>query len=69
SMRQKELGWHVALYNLKRTIKTSNEKEIQLFLFFKIEMVSFGTTPLFFHNSLLAKITSLSTSSKTSQLL
>ncbi|MBU0907645.1 MAG: hypothetical protein KKE05_05825, partial [Nanoarchaeota archaeon] len=33
------------LYNLKRTIKTSNEKEIQLFLFFKIEMVSFGTTP------------------------
>ncbi|MBU0907455.1 MAG: hypothetical protein KKD18_02350, partial [Nanoarchaeota archaeon] len=45
SMRQKELGWHVALYNLKRTIKTSNEKEIQLFLFFKIEMVSFGTTP------------------------
>ena len=43
SMRQKELGWHVALYNLKRVIKASNEKEIQLFLFFKIEMVSFGT--------------------------
>ena len=36
--RQKELGWHVILYNIKRKIKVSKDNEIQTFLFFQIEI-------------------------------
>ena len=44
-MRERELGWHIILYNIKREIKISDSGEIQTFLFFNLRVISFGTTP------------------------
>jgi hypothetical protein len=44
-MRERELGWHLIVYNIKRKINTENEEEIQTFLFFQIRILSFRTTP------------------------
>lgn len=37
-MRERELGWHIILYNIKRKIKISKEKEIQTFIFLEIKI-------------------------------
>ena len=37
-MRERELGWHLIFYNIKKTIKLKNSKETQTFLFFKIRI-------------------------------
>jgi len=42
-MRQKELGWHVILYNIKRKIKINKRGDNQTFLFFQTEFILFGT--------------------------
>jgi hypothetical protein len=44
-MRERELGWHVVLYNIKRKIKISSGKGIQTFIFLRIEIYSIRTTP------------------------
>lgn len=44
-MRERELGWHIVLYNIKRKIKISSDEEIQTFIFFQIEIYSIRTTP------------------------
>jgi len=46
-MRERELGWHIILYNIKRKIKVSSDKEVQLFIFLRIEIYSIRTTPVF----------------------
>ena len=38
SMRQKELGWHIVLYNINRKIKAEKIINNQTFLFFQIEI-------------------------------
>jgi hypothetical protein len=40
-MRERELGWHVILYNIKRKIKINKSGETQTFLFFKFEIKVF----------------------------
>jgi hypothetical protein len=45
-MRERELGWHIILYNIRRKIKISNSGKIQDFLFFNLIFISFGTEPL-----------------------
>ena len=45
-MKERELGWHIIIYNIKREIKISGYGKIQTFLFFKIQIWSFGTTPI-----------------------
>ena len=42
-MKQREFGWNVILYNIKRKIKVSKDKEIQTFIFVKIEIYSIRT--------------------------
>jgi len=37
-MRERELGWHVVLYNLKRIIKMTKNKNVQTFLFLQFEI-------------------------------
>jgi hypothetical protein len=37
-MRQRELGWHVILYNLKRKIKINKRGDNQTFLFFQFRI-------------------------------
>ena len=37
-MRERELGWHIILYNLKRKIKVSKDKEIQTFIFLEMKI-------------------------------
>ena len=41
-MRERELGWHIVLYDLNRIIKMDKHKEAQTFLFFKIEFYVFS---------------------------
>jgi len=45
-MRERELGWHIILYNLKRKIKVSKDKEIQTFIFFKLKIYFIWDKPL-----------------------
>ena len=40
-MRERELGWHLIFYNLKKIIRLKNSKEIQTFLFFQIKIYVF----------------------------
>lgn len=40
-MKQREFGWHIILYNIKRKIKVSPHTEIQTFYFFKFKIYSF----------------------------
>ena len=44
-MKQREFGWNVILYNIKRTIKISSLGTNQTFIFFKIEINSIRTEP------------------------
>jgi hypothetical protein len=37
-MKQKELGWHVILHNIKRKIKIHRSCEVQTFLFFQMKI-------------------------------
>ncbi|MFH1585451.1 MAG: hypothetical protein ABIB79_01650, partial [archaeon] len=37
-MRERELGWHIILYNIKRKIKVSKDKEIQTFIFLELKI-------------------------------
>ena len=41
SMRERELGWHLIFYNLKRVIGLTNSKEIQTFFILKIRIYVF----------------------------
>jgi Transposase DDE domain len=41
SMRQRELGWHIILYNIKRKIKINQKEKIQTFLFLQLNICSF----------------------------
>ena len=40
-MKKREFGWHVILYNLKRKIKISRDREIQTFIFWLIKIYVF----------------------------
>jgi len=40
-MRERELGWNIILYNIKRTIKVSQTGNLQTFIFFKIQIYVF----------------------------
>ena len=40
-MKQREFGWHIILYNIKRKIKVSPEGEAQTFIFYLIEIYVF----------------------------
>ena len=40
-MRERELGWHLIFYNLKKIIGLTKSKEIQTFLFFQIKIYVF----------------------------
>jgi hypothetical protein len=44
-MREREFGWNVILYNIKRRIKISNLKNNQTFFIFQIEIYSIRTEP------------------------
>src|SRR4030043_620738 len=44
-MREREFGWNVVLYNIKRKIKISSLKNNQTFIFFQIEIYSIRTEP------------------------
>lgn len=46
-MRQKEFGWNIVLYNIKRKIKVSSSINNQTFIFYQIEIYSFRTEPYF----------------------
>ena len=41
SMRERELGWHLIFYNIKKVIELTKSKEIQTFLFLKIKIYFF----------------------------
>ena len=41
SMRERELGWHLIFYNIKKVIGLTKSKEIQTFLFLKIKIYFF----------------------------
>jgi hypothetical protein len=41
SMRERELGWHLIFYNLKKVIRLTNSKEIQTFFILKIKIYVF----------------------------
>ena len=40
-MRERELSWHIILYNIKRKIKLHREGEVQTFLFFQFRFFVF----------------------------
>ena len=40
-MRERELGWHLIFYNIKKIIGITNSKEMQTFLFFQIRIYVF----------------------------
>ena len=40
-MRERELGWHIILYNIKRKIKANKDGEVQAFLFLQIGIYLF----------------------------
>jgi len=37
-MRERELGWHIIVYNIKRKIKVSSSGEIQTFIFLNLKI-------------------------------
>jgi len=41
SMRERELGWHLIFYNLKKITRITKSKEVQTFLFFQIRIYAF----------------------------
>ena len=54
-MKQREFGWHMILYNINRTIKTSGKKEVQTFFILFIATTFsgqkiFNTHTLLVHN-------------------
>ena len=50
-MKQREFGWHVILYNIKRTIKTSNKKEVQTFFVLIVIFYPFRTEQITKNNN------------------
>ncbi|MFH1359309.1 MAG: hypothetical protein ABIH37_05460, partial [archaeon] len=38
SMRERELGWHIIYFNIKKNIVLSDSKIIQTFLFFQVRI-------------------------------
>ena len=38
SMRERELGWHLIFYNIKKIIRVNKYGEVQTFLFFEIRI-------------------------------
>lgn len=47
SMRERELGWHLIFYNIKKIICLIKSKEVQTFLFFKIWIYVFPDNAVF----------------------
>jgi hypothetical protein len=47
SMRERELGWHLIFYNLKKVIRLTNSKEIQTFFILKIKIYVFPDNTVF----------------------
>jgi hypothetical protein len=45
-MRERELGWNIILYNIKRKIKLNKSENDQTFLFFKVWIILFRTEPI-----------------------
>ncbi|MCK5449301.1 hypothetical protein KAI32_00375 [Candidatus Pacearchaeota archaeon] len=41
-MRERELGWHIILYDIKRNIKINKSGEVQDFLFLQIRIYAFS---------------------------
>src|SRR3989344_5858308 len=37
-MRERELGWQIILYNIKRKIKVSKDKKVQTFIFLEMKI-------------------------------
>ena len=46
-MREREFGWQVILYNIKRRIKLSNGKEVQTFFYLIVILCPFRTEQIF----------------------
>ncbi len=46
-MRERELGWHLIFYNIKRVIGLTKSKEVQTFLFFQIRIYVFPDNAYF----------------------
>ncbi len=40
-MRERELGWHLMFYNIKKIVSQKNPEEIQTFLFFQFKIYAF----------------------------
>ena len=47
SMRERELGWHLIFYNLKKIIRLTKSNEVQTFLFFQIRIYVFPDNTIF----------------------
>ena len=45
-MRERELGWHLIFYNIKKIIRLTKLNEVQTFLFFQIKMYVFSDETL-----------------------
>ncbi len=48
-MRERELGWHIVLYNIKRKIRISSKDEIQTFIFCRIKIWLIRTSLVYQH--------------------
>ena len=46
SMRERELGWHLIFYNLKKIIRITKSNGVQTFLFFQIRIYAFPDNAL-----------------------
>ena len=45
-MRERELGWHIIVYNIKRKIKVSSSGGIQSFIFLNLKIYFIWDNPL-----------------------
>lgn len=50
SMRERELGWHLIFYNIKKIMRLTESNELQTFLFFQIRIYVFPDNAYFFHH-------------------
>ena len=48
SMRERELGWHLIFYNIKKIIGLTKSNEVQTFLFFQIKIYVFPDNASFY---------------------
>ena len=55
-MREREFGWQVILYNLKRKIKVSPKDKTQTFIFWQVQILVFPDRAEIFFSSLLNEL-------------